>query len=31
METVGVFFAIFLGALVGWFLHKILHDKGKVE
>lgn len=24
-------FGMFMGGLFGWFLHKILRDKGKVE
>lgn len=31
METFGYLFAMLLGGAVGWFLHKILQDKGKVE
>lgn len=31
METFGYLFAIFMGAMAGWFLHKVLRDKGKVE
>lgn len=31
METFGYLFAIIMGVMVGWFLHRILRDKGKVE
>lgn len=31
METFGYIFVAILGGLVGWFLRKILHEKGKVE
>lgn len=31
METFGYIIMAFMGGLVGWFTHKILHEKGKVE
>jgi hypothetical protein len=31
METFGYLFCTIMGGLVGWFLHKILREKGKVE
>jgi hypothetical protein len=31
METFGYLFAIGMGVAVGWFLHKILREKGRVE
>lgn len=31
METIGYIFAIGMGIMIGYFLHKIFRDKGKVE
>lgn len=31
METFGYLFANVMGFMAGWFTHKILRDKGKVE